>query len=231
MFESIIECNCNECLKRNPVFNVLTDEQLTSLSKNRFTAKYKEGETIFKQGTIITHILSLTSGLVKVYIEGLNEKSLILRIGQAGDLLGGPGLFTDKRFHYSVAALTECTGCFIDIEVLISMVKENKDFAINMLTHVNKAAINNFNKFIGLTQKQMQGRIADALLYLSQNVYKSNKFSADISRQDLADITAMTKESAIRILKEFKDDQIIRVDNNDFEILKPEKLEFISMTG
>lgn len=231
MFESIIECNCNECLKRNSVFNTLSEVQILKLSTNKYTAKYKSGEIIFKQGTLVTHILSLTSGLVKVYIEGYNDKNLILKLSQSGELIGGPGLFTDKRFHYSVTALTDCTTCFIEANTVIELVQENKEFAIAMLTHVNKSAINNFNKFISLTQKHMQGRMADALIYLSRVIYKSSKFTMDVSRQDLADLTAMTKESSIRILKEFKDDNIISLNNNDIEILKPEKLDFISVTG
>lgn len=231
MFESIIECNCNECLKRNSVFNTLSEVQILKLSTNKYTAKYKSGEIIFKQGTLVTHILSLTSGLVKVYIEGYNDKNLILKLSQSGELIGGPGLFTDKRFHYSVTALTDCTACFIEANTVIELVQENKEFAIAMLTHVNKSAINNFNKFISLTQKHMQGRMADALIYLSRVIYKSSKFTMDVSRQDLADLTAMTKESSIRILKEFKDDNIISLNNNDIEILKPEKLDFISVTG
>jgi len=218
-------------LKRNSVFNTLSEVQILKLSTNKYTAKYKSGEIIFKQGTLVTHILSLTSGLVKVYIEGYNDKNLILKLSQSGELIGGPGLFTDKRFHYSVTALTDCTTCFIEANTVIELVQENKEFAIAMLTHVNKSAINNFNKFISLTQKHMQGRMADALIYLSRVIYKSSKFTMDVSRQDLADLTAMTKESSIRILKEFKDDNIISLNNNDIEILKPEKLDFISVTG
>jgi len=218
-------------LKRNSVFNTLSEVQILKLSTNKYTAKYKSGEIIFKQGTLVTHILSLTSGLVKVYIEGYNDKNLILKLSQSGELIGGPGLFTDKRFHYSVTALTDCTACFIEANTVIELVQENKEFAIAMLTHVNKSAINNFNKFISLTQKHMQGRMADALIYLSRVIYKSSKFTMDVSRQDLADLTAMTKESSIRILKEFKDDNIISLNNNDIEILKPEKLDFISVTG
>ena len=41
----------------------------------------------------------------------------------------------------------------------------------------------------------------------------------------------MTKESAIRILKEFKDDGIIDYNSHTFNLLKPDQLEVISKTG
>jgi len=52
-----------------------------------------------------------------------------------------------------------------------------------------------------------------------------------ISRQDLADISGMSKESAIRILKEFKDEGILSIDGNVVHILNPQQLKQISQTG
>jgi len=49
--------------------------------------------------------------------------------------------------------------------------------------------------------------------------------------QDLADMSGMSKESAIRILREFKDENIIQVNGNDFEIINSEHLVKISQTG
>ncbi|HPD63887.1 MAG TPA: Crp/Fnr family transcriptional regulator [Bacteroidia bacterium] len=231
MFENEAECSCQDCLKRNPIFNTLNFSQIEQVSLTKFTTKYKPGQTIFKQGTILTHILSLTGGLAKISIEGYNDRNLLLKIAKAGEFIGGPGLFTDKKMHYTVTALTECYGCFIDVQTIYDLIGENKDFTISLFSHVNRSAIYNFNRFIALTQKQMQGRIADALIYLSKEIYQTTKFTMDISRQDLADLTAMSKESAIRILKEFKDGQIISLHGNDIEILKPDKLNMISMTG
>lgn len=231
MFENQPECSCQDCIKRNPIFNSLTYEQIEKVSLSKFTTRYKPGETIFKQGTLLTHILSLTEGLAKIVLEGYNDRNLLLKISKAGEFIGGPGLFTDKKMHYTVTALTECKGCFIDVQTIYEYISINKDFTIALFSHINRAAIYNFNRFIALTQKQMQGRIADAILYLSKEIYQSDKFTMDISRQDLADLTAMSKESAIRILKEFKDDGIIRLNNNDLEILRLDKLNMISATG
>ena len=52
-----------------------------------------------------------------------------------------------------------------------------------------------------------------------------------IKRQDLADLTAMSKESSIRILKELKDENIISVDGNTIILHKLENLIQISLRG
>ena len=89
----------------------------------------------------------------------------------------------------------------------------------------------NFDQILSLTQKQMHGRIADVLFYLSDKIYCNNPFDMTISRQDLADLSAMSKESAIRILKEFKEEGILTTEGNSINILKPELLKQISETG
>ena len=77
----------------------------------------------------------------------------------------------------------------------------------------------------------MHGRIAGALLYLHNDVFKEQNGEISIKRQDLADLTAMSKESAIRILKELKDENIISVDGNTIILNKIDNLNNISFRG
>jgi len=113
----------------------------------------------------------------------------------------------------------------------MEVAKQNKEFASELFKWINQKGVRNFEKLINLTQKQMPGRIADALLYLSNSVYESDKFTVNISRQDIADLAAMSKESAIRIIKEFKESGFITCEGNDFNILEPKALHKISQTG
>jgi CRP/FNR family transcriptional regulator len=77
----------------------------------------------------------------------------------------------------------------------------------------------------------MHGRLADALIYLSNFVYTDSKFSLHLSRQDLADLSSMAKDSVSRILKEFENDNVIKQNNNRMEIISTDKLIEISMKG
>jgi CRP/FNR family transcriptional regulator, polysaccharide utilization system transcription regulator len=224
-------CTCQDCLRKAPVFHYLSEDELALFDAHRYQMIYKPGELIIKQGTPITHLISYTNGLAKVYIEGLNGRNLILQFLTPNKMAGGPGLFVDNKWHYSIKAVEESSACFISLQVFQDVMKMNCEFNMNMLRMINSETIKNFGKFISLTQKQMPGRIAEALLHLTKEVYKSNPAKLTISRQDLADMTAMTKESAIRILKQFKDDNIISVDGDNLKINKEEELEKISLLG
>ncbi len=96
---------------------------------------------------------------------------------------------------------------------------------------MNERIIKHYDKFINLTHKHTHGKIADTLLYLADHVYNSDSFETPLSRQDFADMSAMTKESAIRVLKEFESEGIINCGTHHFEILKKEALRKINKFG
>ena len=77
----------------------------------------------------------------------------------------------------------------------------------------------------------MHGRIADALIYLSSEIYESQVIGSEITRQDMADYTSMSKDSAIRILKELERDGIIALEGRNIEILANDRLQEISQRG
>lgn len=231
MAEFLKHYSCVDCPLKQDVFRILSDHELEILNRNRHEVRYKSGETIFKQGTPLTHIACITSGLVKIYIEGMNNKNLLIKLTGTNSIVGGPGMYTDFKHHFTVTALEDTAICQVDVEAFEEVIEMNSKFAVEMMKLQNKQGTNNFKKFINLTQKHMPGRIADAILYLSEEVHKKDDFVTPINRQDLADMTAMTKESAIRILKEFKDAEIIRLEGSHFTVLQKESLLKISRTG
>ena len=209
---------------------MLSTTELELINDNRYEVSFKAGEMMFKQGTPSPHFLCLTSGLAKVYIEGYG-KNLILSLVKPVEYILGPGIYVDNRHHYSASAVEDSTACMVDANTFKLIMRDNPDFAYEFIRRISIMTIFNFEQFISLTQKQMNGRIADALFYLSDQIYGSNPFEMTISRQDLADLSGMSKESAIRILKEFKDEGILTVNGNILHILNPQQLKKISETG
>jgi CRP/FNR family transcriptional regulator, polysaccharide utilization system transcription regulator len=222
--------NCVDCNCKASVFKTLSVPELELMNQNRFEVTFKAGEVMFKQGTPSPHFLCITKGLAKIYIEGLG-KNLILGLIKPVQYIFGPGIYVDNRHHYSAAAVVDSAACLVDVNTYKMLVRKNPDFAEEFIRRFSQQAIINFDQFISLTQKQMHGRIADALIYLSEKIYCSNPFELTISRQDLADLSGMSKESAIRILKEFKEEGILSSEGNTINILNHALLVHISQTG
>jgi len=223
--------DCLECLNRAPYFQILSPEELDIINRDRYSVRYKAGEMILKQGTSSTHVLSLIDGIVKIYIEGMGERNLLLSLQKPWALMGGPGLHTDRKVHYSVSALTDVSICFIVLDNFNKVMTMNCRFANQLIGHVSKQSVIMFDKMISLTQKQMHGRMADGLLYLSKDFFQNDTFKLYLSRQEIADLTAMSKDSAIRILKDFERDGIISQKGNELSILDTDQLMNISLKG
>ncbi len=223
--------NCETCTDKAPLFSLLSQSELAIINRDRYSIKYKAGETILKQGTTGTHILSMVEGMAKAYLEGYNNRNLILGIVKPWQFLGGPGVHTDNKNHYSVTALVDSLVCFIDKDNFNEVLLRNPKFSFAFIEYLSHKSISQFNKLISLTQKQMHGRLADALIYLSNVVYEDTTLNLHLSRQDLADLSAMSKDSAIRILKELEEDKIIRLRGKTIEIISLKKLTNISLIG
>jgi len=222
---SCINCNCKASLVKN-----LKPFELDLINQNRFQVNYKAGEIIFKQGTPSPYFVCVTSGLAKIYIEGYG-KNLILCLVKPVDYIFGPGIYVDNRHYYSASAVEDSTACLVDVNIFKKLIRENPEFADEFIKRISLQSIFNFEQVISLTQKQMHGRIADALFYLSEKIYEKNPFEITISRQDLADLSGMSKESAIRILKEFKEEGILIIEGNIINIINPKQMKQISETG
>lgn len=213
------------------VLRFLNSEQINRLEETMFTLHFKQGETVFKQGAPMTHIIIVKTGLLKVTIEDVDNKNIVVRLLKNGEIAGGPGFHNDNMHHFTLSTLTESDVVFIDVNLFENFILENNIFALELISYLNKAHINLYNKLLVNQNKHMNGRIANTLLYLSDRIYENIEFESDLKRQDIADMSSMTKESAIRILKNFKDEKVIECEQNHFKIINRKKLEDILQNG
>lgn len=221
---------CSDCPFRSPMFDRLTPQELSLIDENRFEVKFRKGEIIRKQGTFLSHVISINSGLAKIYIESLSGKNLILRIAKATNFIGGPGMYFDQRHHYSVMALVDLTACFIEINIFKRIIHSNPEFSQEFMKEFSKNLLSTYDRLISISQKNTPGRMADALLYLANEIFESNCFDPSITKTDLAELTGIARNSAVKILREFKDDKLISL-NDAIEVLNPEALRKISNFG
>jgi CRP/FNR family transcriptional regulator len=213
------------------MFQVLNDEELAIINKDRYSVRFHEGEVILKQGTRADYLISVVEGFAKTCIEGHNERNLILDYIKPWRLVGGPAAHVGEKHRYSVIAVQETLVCFIDVKHFTKVLSMNGKFSEKVLIHCSGNYLSALERMVGLSQKQMHGRIADALIYLSKKIYESSVIGGEISRQDMADYTSMSKDSAIRILKEFERDEIIVLDGKRIEIISEDRLMEISQRG
>lgn len=223
--------SCEDCTDGWKNFEHLTKNELQMVNENRYEATFKPGEIMIKQGSPTSNALFLSKGMAKMYIEGSTGKNFIIGIALPGMLVMGPGAYVNSRHNYSVSAITVVQACFISFDIFKKLVRENGEFAQGMLEDISAKSMQSHTRMVNLSQKRMSGRVADALLYFSDEVFRSNEYEMVFSRQELGDMTSMAKECVVRILKEFEDSGVVYSDSSKVKILDKEKLIQISDKG
>jgi CRP-like cAMP-binding protein len=239
-----IEQNCEGCLKRKDgcckdcfekdtinVFKPLSDRELDFLIQDKKQILYNPGETIIKQNTSATSVVCIKEGFAKMWIESENGKSVIVKLVGKGDFITGGGLFNGSKQHFTVSSITPVVLCMIDSGVITQLLYDNSEFALSLLKFHTQQSNDYLDKWIKHTQKYMPGRVADTLLYLKNDVYENDCFSTPLTRQDLAEMSNMTKESFVRILQQFRESKIIKIKGKEIEILKENELTLLSQNG
>jgi len=221
--------SCLNCPYKWKYLNLLKDSDIDSIQNNCTIINFKKGETICKQGTDATHALYLAKGTVKLYIEG--KKNLILKLIKAGEYIDLQTLFGDKSYKYSVAAMDDTMVCMINSELLSGLAQKNPKYLFELTKAISNSGNYVYKKISDISRKQLRGRLADTILYLRNEIYNSDEFDIGMTRKELAELSSMSMENAVRILSEFKKDEIISIKGKNFTILQPDILKKLSDIG
>ena len=228
----IKESSCLTCKNISTCFQYLTKEELNDIDKNRVSLNFKKGGIIAKQGAFATHIIFVRTGLVKLFREAdSDENNLIINIFSAGNIIGLSSLYGDNTFNYSVSAIETSNLCLIEINIIRELVRKNGDFAVAVVTRLSKNNLLAYEILYSITHKQLNGKMASALIYLAIEVYNSTEFKLSLTRKELAEFTGMSVMSVVRTIKEFKKSGIISDENNHIKILNMNMLQNIKNYG
>lgn len=214
-----------------PHGDLLTENELKEIYNNSNSVSFKNKEVIIRQGTPVSHIMYIKSGHVKIFKEGRNSSYIILKIEREGNYLGLLSVFGNDIHKYSVSSINFSEIGFIDIAVFKELLLQNGKFAYQIIQNLSNYGLFIFDRLMSQSHKQLPGRIADVLLYFSEEIYHSQKFTFPFTRKELAELAGTTKESFIRTLTEFKNDKIIKLDGSDVEIVSIDNVKMLSRLG
>ncbi len=221
--------------REDGISNWLKNMGLTDNEVEKFThvkIKFKKGENMCKQGSITSYIMLLSEGLSKNYLEGVQERGFNFSIVKPYDFIGLSSLYGSALYNFSGAALTPCNVFMIDNNLFKNTIQNNPSFNLNVLNWYCNTTERHLKRLSCIANKQSLGRMAEILLYLKDDIFGSNIIKGYISRKDIAELAALSTESAVRILSELKKDNIINIiNNNDIEIVDEKLLKTLSLAG
>lgn len=219
------------CDIQAPCFQMLSPEEAELVRASKTQVLFRKGDNLTKQGAFASYALFVINGLAKQYIEGDSSKNFNLRIIQPGEFVGLSSVFTKNTFNYSSVALTDCQVYLVEKDAITSVVKQNGQFGFTMIKRYCEQNANLFDTLRTVMYKQMNGRIADTLLYLDGLKAENPEVFQLLSRKDIADFAGISTESAVKLLKNFEKDGLIVLNEKDILVVNQKELLEISKKG
>lgn len=223
--------DCNHCAFKRLSQFYLGEDDFEEINKSSTQMRYRKGEVIFRQGGTSTHLIYMHKGIVKFNIENESGKNFIMTVVGGNKLLGGANLFFKETNIFSIVAVEDCEICLIDAKAFISAIMKHSSYMMVLFERSLEMFQASIFNFISLAHKQVNGRIADILLYLNDNVYNISDYDFTLSRKEIAEFAACSHENVINTLSRFNKEGIIKLEGKKITIIDREKLIIISKRG
>lgn len=195
------------------------DERQEFLSYGK-KLSFKQGQLVFYEGGIATGIFLIEQGKAKIFNVGIYGKQQIFYIYKQHDLLGYHALLCNEPYEDSCEALEDCEVLFInktDFNLLLDTIPNLKLLFIQNMSHEFGVLVNTITI---LAQRSLRERLALYLIILQERYFDPDSGQSIIllPREDLANVIGTTRESLGRILKDFKEEQLIKINKRAIEI-------------
>jgi CRP-like cAMP-binding protein len=195
------------CDIQAPCFQMLIPEEAEVVRASKTQVLFRKDDNLTKQGAFASYVLFIISGYAKQYLEN------------------------DSTRNYSSVAITDCQVFLIEKEAIAKVAKDNGKFGFQIIKRYCEQNTNLLGTVRSLMYKQMNGRLAETLLYLDSLKDGNEKIFQLLSRKDLADFAGISTESTVKLLKTFEKDGLIELHEKDIRLLKRETLLEISRRG
>lgn len=215
-----LSCNDGCLVRANSIFKHLTPDELDKVTFDKSTEHYKRGSIIYREGSRINGCYCLQKGIIKVYKTGIDGKEQIIRFARTGDIIGFRSVLSNELACTTAEVLDEASLCYIPSETLVFLVKHNGNFSMELMQLTCKE-LGEANAYItDIAQKTVRERLAEILIHLKNDfgLDENNILQISLTREELANIVGTATESVIRLLSEFKQDQLIELNGRKIRI-------------
>lgn len=205
------------------IFSSLDEAKIGEIDALSIPRSYKKNEVIFHQGDEGTALFVLVSGSVKVSIVDDKGKEMILKILFGNDFFGEISLLDGQCRDTKITSLENSKALLIHRKYFINLMRECPGISLDMLTEMSQRLRNTNNRVASLRFFDAYGKTADALLNMLSDKVKEESghiiIDSPLTRQEMADMAGLSRESFTRMLREFQTRGCLRVERKRIIIL------------
>mgnify|MGYP001827310049 CR=1 FL=1 len=182
------ELKKREIIESTNLFRGLPEEQVQIISRLTIEKNFVRGETIFFEGDEAKGFYIVSSGQVKVYKMNPQGKEHILHIFGVGEPIGEVPVFHSQPFPATAEALVKSSLLYFNRNDFVTLIKEHPSVSLNMLALLSMRLRQFASQIENLSLKEVPARLANYLLYVSEEQDNKETVQLSVSKGQLASL-------------------------------------------
>ncbi|MDA8139003.1 MAG: Crp/Fnr family transcriptional regulator [Desulfobacteraceae bacterium] len=220
-----------DVIAHSPLFSGLAEDQMNHLEQISRDVHLARGETVFMEGEPGKGFYIVAAGKVKVFKVSAEGKEQILHIYGPGQPIGEVPVFAGQLFPAHAQAVEKCHLIFFPRQAFIDLITAHPSLALNMLA-VLSVRLRQFTMQVeNLSLKEVPGRLASYLIYLSEEQNNTQEVRLPISKGQLASLLGTIPETLSRIFNKMSAQGYIDVQGMAIAIKDREALADLALNG
>ncbi|HZQ22756.1 MAG TPA: Crp/Fnr family transcriptional regulator [Terriglobales bacterium] len=225
--------HCQNCKLRNSKFFCnLSQPAVKSLDAIKHTTAYPEGALVLMEGQAARGVYLVCHGRVKMYTTNSEGKTLILKIAQAGEIIGMHSVVSGTAHELTVETLQPSQLAYISREDFLRFLKENGDACLQAAQHLSRDCQSAYDviRSIGLSHSASE-KLARLLLQFSADGRVSDgvtRVKLALTHEEMAQLIGSSRETVTRIMSDLKKRQIAELSGSTFVLRNRTSLENIA---
>ena len=218
-----------DVLRTNPLFRRVGADDRHHILQVAHVKRYARGEVIFHEGDPADTFLAIVDGRVKVFKATPGGKEIILEIFGAGDPLGAVAVYENKDLPASALALEDTQCIAIGRADFFTLLEQHPAIVRALLSGLTLRLAELTRRLAEMTAGRVEARFARLFLKLASQIGKRERggifVAMPLTRQELADLTGTTIETAIRTMSRWHKDHVLQTEKDGFVIINRASLE------
>lgn len=221
-------------LQKVPFFSDLTGDEISILNKQFREYGFQPGEPIYFSGEMAADLFVVAAGQVKLLRHSPGGQDVLLDILKPGDYFGSLSTLAEDIYPDTAQAHTAVCVLRISSDKFRTLLQQHPSVALAVLDITAKRLQETREIVHRLSTDSVEQRIAAVLLKLAHKLGEiSNEgilIQMPLSREDLAQMTGTTTETASRIISQMQKDGLVHTGRQWIAITSKSGLEKIAGT-
>ncbi|HET7442723.1 MAG TPA: Crp/Fnr family transcriptional regulator [Terriglobales bacterium] len=210
----IIE-SCLSCKMRGEhTFCDLSRYALQELEKMILPTTYPRGAVLFVEGQTPRGLFVLCRGRVKLSISSREGKIFILKVAQAGEVLGLGATVSGKGYDLCAETIDPCQVNFIKRTDFLRFMKEQPEVCFRVAELLSQKYNHVFHEIRSLLMHSPSGKLARLLQdWISRNgaaPQEEPRLTFVLTRDEIAQKIGTSRGTVTRVLRDLKQQEIIQ---------------------